>query len=78
MEVKPRAEMCVECPYREENKDRLEVEQYENIVAANAVFPCHMDLKKVVGSDNSGVEIYVSVVDTFMVCRGRWNEMKDK
>jgi len=34
-----------------------------------------MELKKVVGSDNSGVEIYASVVSEFVVCRGRAKEI---
>ena len=75
MKIEPRAKHCPECPYLEENKECLDQDQYENIVENKAIFPCHMELKKVVGSDNSGVEIYVAKVETFVVCRGRAEEI---
>ena len=75
MKITARSSYCPECPYLEKNKEHLDKTQYENIVQHNAVFPCHMELKKVVGSDNSGVEIYASVVSEFVVCRGRAKEI---
>ena len=76
MKFKPRERMCKECPYKKENQKHLSVEQHKEIVKVGAVFPCHMDLREVVGSDNSGVELYAQIVDTFVICRGRFEEMK--
>jgi len=75
MKIKPREKYCDECPYLEKNKSHLNKEQYERIVKHNAVFPCHTELRNVVGSDNSGVEKYVASVETFVVCKGRWEEI---
>ncbi len=73
---KPRDAMCVECPYRPENKKHLNEQQMGNIVQHNAVFPCHMEMKGVVGSPSYGVEEYVKKVDVFVICKGRFEEMK--
>jgi len=77
IKMKPRDTMCVECPYRPENKKHLNENQYAKIVQHNAVFPCHMEMKGVVGSTNEGVELYVQKVDTFVICKGRFEEMKN-
>jgi len=74
-EMKCRDTMCVECPYKPENKKHLDEEQMSKIVESGAVFPCHMELKGVVGSTHSGVEIYAEKVDTFVVCKGRCAEL---
>jgi len=36
----------------------------------NIVSPCHMDMVKYTGVENSGVEYYAQVAPEFRVCRG--------
>ena len=75
MRIKARETSCDECPYREENKHCMDAVQKKKIDESGAIFPCHEELFKVVGSDNSGTEIYVESVDEFIVCRGRAKEI---
>jgi len=40
------------------------------IIENQVLFPCHLQLKAVTGSENTGVEEYSEKVDTFKVCYG--------
>ena len=40
------------------------------IIEKGVLFPCHLQLKAVTGSENTGVEQYIAEKDTFKVCRG--------
>ena len=41
-----------------------------NYILDGRIFPCHMELKKVTGSENTGVEIYCETVKEIRICRG--------
>jgi hypothetical protein len=34
------------------------------------IFPCHLELEKVTGSENTGIEEYIEAVDKIKICRG--------
>jgi hypothetical protein len=41
-----------------------------DIIENQILFPCHLQLKAVTGSENQGVEIYAEETNTFKVCYG--------
>lgn len=62
--------MCSTCPWRDENKHQLILDTVIDMFKSTTVSPCHQELAKISGDPESGVELYVEHVDTFVVCRG--------
>lgn len=57
--------ICKECAFNNSTKDTLYAEAY-NIIEEGILFPCHMYLKSMTGSESFGTEL----LDEVKVCRG--------
>ncbi len=68
----PCEEVCHECGFLNDSQVGVLKESLGllNIIDKGIVFPCHLQLKAVTGSENTGVEQYAEQKDTFKICRG--------
>ena len=71
-EIEPCSEVCHECGFLSDSQVGILKEELglKYIVENGILFPCHLQLKAVTGSENSGVEQYADEKDVFKVCRG--------
>lgn len=71
-EIKPCDEVCSECGFLNDSVPGVLQEELglAEIVRDGVIFPCHLQLKAVTGSENTGVEEYAAHKDKFKVCRG--------
>ena len=71
-EIEPCEEVCHECGFL--NDSQIGVLKKDlgllDIIEQGILFPCHLQLKAVTGSENTGVEEYAEKKDIFKVCRG--------
>ena len=70
--IKPCDEVCHECGFLNDSQVGVLKESMGliDIIEKGIIFPCHLKLKAVTGSENTGTEIYAETKDTFQVCRG--------
>ena len=70
--IEPCKEVCHECGFLDGSQVGVLKESLglKEIIDKGVVFPCHLQLKAVTGSENTGVEQYAEQKDTFKVCRG--------
>ena len=70
--VEPCSEVCFECGFLSDSQVGVLKESLGlvEIIEKGVMFPCHLQLKAVTGSENTGVEQYMEEKDTFKVCRG--------
>jgi len=66
--------VCPECPCHKNALPGSLVLKDAVPMVGRALFPCHMDLEAVSGSNNTGIEMYKETKDVFHTCRG-WVEM---
>ena len=71
-DIQPCDEVCHECGFLNDSQVGVLKESLglKEIIDSGVIFPCHLQLKAVTGSENTGVEIYAEEKDTFKVCRG--------
>ncbi len=71
-EIEPCQEVCHECGFLNDSQHGVLKEDLGllDIIKDGILFPCHLQLKAVTGSENEGVEQYVEETNTFKVCRG--------
>ncbi len=71
-EIEPCEEVCPECGFL--NDSQVGVLKKDlgllDIIEQGILFPCHLQLKAVTGSENTGVKIYAEKKNIFKVCRG--------
>ena len=70
MEVMVKNKVCSTCPFRKKNAHKLKLEMIEDMIKTGTISPCHQELVKYSGSEDSGVEIYAKEAPVFKVCRG--------
>jgi len=58
--------MCIECGFAPKSIDNTLYQETLEYLLKGIIFPCHMELKKVTGSENQGVEKLKEI----KVCRG--------
>ena len=70
--IKPCDEVCHECGFLNDSQVGVLKESLglREIIEEGVLFPCHLQLKAVTGSENTGVEIYAEEKNIFKVCRG--------
>ena len=70
--IEPCEEVCHECGFLNDSQVGVLKESLglKEIIEKGVLFPCHLQLKAVTGSENTGVEIYAEEKETFKVCRG--------
>jgi len=70
--IAPCKEVCNECGFLNDSQVGVLKESMGllDIIEKGVIFPCHLHLKAVTGSENTGVEQYAEDKDTFKVCRG--------
>ena len=70
--IEPCDEVCHECGFLNDSQVGVLKESLglTDIIEQGVIFPCHLQLKAVTGSENTGVEYYAETKDTFKICRG--------
>lgn len=70
--IEPCEEVCSECGFLNDSEVGVLKESLglSEIIEKGVIFPCHLQLKAVTGSENTGTELYAEKKDTFKVCRG--------
>lgn len=58
--------VCIECGFLKDSKKGVLTPDVIHIVNRQILFPCHLELKKVSGSENTGVE----QMEDVKICRG--------
>ena len=62
--------MCIECGFHKDSQRGTLHKELIEYVMEQKLFPCHLELKKVTGSENEGCDIYCNEVEEVRVCRG--------
>ena len=70
MKVKPCDKPCVECGFKKDSQVGVLQPEILDFIKNGNLFPCHMKLKEVTGSENTGVELYKATQEVIYVCRG--------
>jgi len=70
MKIIPCKKVCKECGFLNNSDVGVLQPNIIDVVNTQTIFPCHMELKKVTGSENTGVESYMASEEEFRVCRG--------
>lgn len=70
MDIEPCSKVCSECGFLPGSPVGILQPEIREYIAKGILFPCHMKLRSVTGSDNQGVELYMTVQPTVKVCRG--------
>jgi hypothetical protein len=70
MKIIPCEKRCSECGFSKNAIKGTLQKEIIDCVNTQTIFPCHMELRKVTGSVNEGVELYAESQDVFRVCRG--------
>ena len=69
-EISTCKKMCNECGFSKHSQRGTLQEELIQYISEQKLFPCHLELKKVTGSENTGVEKYIEEVKTIKICRG--------
>lgn len=61
---------CIECGFSKDSPRGTLQPELLQYIFEQKLFPCHLELKKITGSENTGVEKYIEEVDEIKICRG--------
>jgi len=70
MNIEPCSKVCHECGFLRGSPKGILTAESRNVIMQGIIFPCHLKLKAVTGSENQGIEDYVSSQPVVKVCRG--------
>jgi hypothetical protein len=70
MNIEPCKSVCHECGFLQGSQKGVLTPDVVHFVKTGTLFPCHLQLKAVTGSENQGIEIYVQTQETIKICRG--------